>query len=613
MAFSRMKGLNPLIAFWKTMMDAMGTGGQVIIPTDFHNQADAIEDALKNDVTGLVNTNLNFMINAASSVDIWVEADDLNITKKLNKWLQHINEDMSGRKVESGVQPLSRQYFRELWARSSFIAMKNIYDKEIEGFKLPNTMYLYRGGSVWVAADEDTYELGSEKYYLKLGNDETKKKYFTNDAKNQYYVQFPIGTQWSEFYPTPYLVRQGILENMMFGKIMSGKQEKIVNQALPYMLNVLKGSDVLTKDANITYTEAELKQIDENISEFAKRANTGLGSTQLVNNYDTKIEHVIPEYKKIMDENIFIPIERRILHGFGQIEIIQGTSSSRREAILNPKPMVEEIKAGIEGYKQLIKQVLIDVVKKNGDKLKLNNLVVKSSPCTTFIDSNLRDHYRRMYERGVLSKETYVEVCGDSQISYTTEVKGRMGEIERGEEILMYPPVIQNMEQNITDEETEHEKLEKIKPTEDKNGAEDKKQNKADYVASSEEGKIIGQPIDPTVSLGADFDLTDEELAKELVTAPYQSVKDISPKISKHLSPSSKKAFKDIFNHALKHYGDEKTAFRVTWNALKKISSKNKQGKWSRKQIKQSYTRASFEEALNEIKIEIENLKEGDK
>ena len=138
MAFSRMKGLNPLIAFWKTMMDAMGTGGQVIIPTDFHNQADAIEDALKNDVTGLVNTNLNFMINAASSVDIWVEADDLNITKKLNKWLQHINEDMSGRKVESGVQPLSRQYFRELWARSSFIAMKNIYDKEIEGF--------FRGG-----------------------------------------------------------------------------------------------------------------------------------------------------------------------------------------------------------------------------------------------------------------------------------------------------------------------------------------------------------------------------------------------------------------------------------------------------------------------------------
>ena len=59
--------------------------------------------------------------------------------------------------------------------------------------------------------------------------------------------------------------------------------------------------------------------------------------------------------------------------------------------------------------------------------------MVKSSPCTTFIDSNLRDHYRRMYERGVLSKETYVEVCGDSQISYTTEVKGRMGEIERGE------------------------------------------------------------------------------------------------------------------------------------------------------------------------------------
>jgi len=57
-----------------------------------------------------------------------------------------------------------------------------------------------------------------------------------------------------------------------------------------------------------------------------------------------------------INDTIYAPIEKRILAGLGLIDIVTGTSSSRRESLLNPKPFVAEIKQGIEDFKKMCRK-----------------------------------------------------------------------------------------------------------------------------------------------------------------------------------------------------------------------------------------------------------------
>jgi len=57
----------------------------ITIPTEFHSQCSHIKEMLKDDMSGLVSSLLDFQINAAS-VNFSIETDNVELEKKLNKF-----------------------------------------------------------------------------------------------------------------------------------------------------------------------------------------------------------------------------------------------------------------------------------------------------------------------------------------------------------------------------------------------------------------------------------------------------------------------------------------------------------------------------------------------
>jgi len=52
---------------------------------------------------------------------------------------------------------------------------------------------------------------------------------------------------------------------------------------------------------------------------------------------------------------------------------------------------------------------------------------------------------------------------------------------------------------------------------------------------------------------------------------PYLSNDDLPPAVSNHLPPHAQDIFREAFNNAWQQYGgDEATAFRIAWAAVKR-------------------------------------------
>ncbi len=52
---------------------------------------------------------------------------------------------------------------------------------------------------------------------------------------------------------------------------------------------------------------------------------------------------------------------------------------------------------------------------------------------------------------------------------------------------------------------------------------------------------------------------------------PYASNDELPPAVSNHLPPHAQDIFREAFNHAWQqHGGDEATAFRIAWSAVKR-------------------------------------------
>lgn len=60
---------------------------------------------------------------------------------------------------------------------------------------------------------------------------------------------------------------------------------------------------------------------------------------------------------------------------------------------------------------------------------------------------------------------------------------------------------------------------------------------------------------------------------------PYKTNKDLPKSITDNLSQHGQSIFREAFNSALKQYGDEETAFKVAWSAVKHVYEKNENGK----------------------------------
>ena len=441
MDYSKRKALNPLLK-WLWDLLSMFSGSAIAIPSDFKTQVESIRVLLRDDLSGLVNSTLDFAIDSAI-VDYTVETKNTQLTETLNDWLDRINISLKGR-VPVGVNGLAKEYFRERWKGSSLLLLRSKWET-IDGFYLPTTMWFVDGENIIVEDKDDVRMIGSEQYGLLV--DKNKVKPLPSGKDELIFVQKPYSS-WSDLYPVPFLIQRGIYHNLMLLNMVNQKGEKIIAKAIEYLLLMKKGSERLFLEGNIGYDEADLKKVKEDFQTMLANGQSEPGTPTYTTNFDTQMEHFIPDYAKVIKQELYSPIEKRLLQGLGLVEIVEGTSSTRKESILNPKPFIAEVSQGIEDFKQLLIDIMLTIEEKNSTSHRKyfgESIHIHNTPVKNFITDSVKEHLRSMYDRGLVSKQTYSEVAGEN-IYFDVEVERRKKETEKDLDKHMYPPIIQNQE-----------------------------------------------------------------------------------------------------------------------------------------------------------------------
>jgi hypothetical protein len=464
---------------WLNYLMQLVSGQQIAIPGDFKDKVVSIQDLLRNDETGLINSLLDFSISSAC-VNFTVESTNENFSEVLNDWLLDINGSLRG-KVPTGVRSLAKQYYTERWKGSSFIVLRTIWE-EVDGIKLPTKMWFCDGKDIIIDADETVATLGGEKYKLKISDN--KSINLPNSKQELIFIQKPFES-WGADYPVPFLFRRGVYYNAKFLAILNKKGSNVLAKAIEYMLLMKKGNKdlALTNRSEFTYSEEDLKANKDALNKTLEAMRTDNGLPAHFTNFDTEMEELIPDYKKALSGDLYAPIERRILAGLGFMEMIEGIST-RRDAILNPRSFMTEVKNGVGDFKGLLSDVLktiLELNKKTHKKWASTKMIeIRNTPVTDFYTEDSKAYLRGLYDRGVLSKRTLVEVTGEAD--FDAEIERRKA--EKTIEDLMFPPVIQN--QGTVDNPTQPlNKTEKTSP--DKTGPEKKNFNLAKKDKSEKE------------------------------------------------------------------------------------------------------------------------------
>jgi hypothetical protein len=446
------KRLNEALG-WIFDMMSLYAKDEIIIPQDFYTQVYEVKTVLESDTSGIVNTVLDFAINSAT-VDYTIETDNEKFTDLISKWFEGINISLLGR-IPTGIKALSKEYFRERWKNSSLLLLRTQWedvDLKEGTFFLPTKMWFVDGQNV-IIEDENPESriIGTEDYYLRINK---KNKVSVPSNKNEFiFVQKPFDS-WSSIYPIPFIIQRGLYKNLKLYDMLSKKGEKFIAKALDYLLMLKKGTERLALEggADHTYSESDLKKVKDDFKTMMSNSKSEPGTPTYVTNFDTMLEHVTPDYSKVMNENVYAPLEKRLLAGLGLVEIVEGVASTRREGILNPKPFIAEVENGIEDFTSLLRDIATLIKQRNiekhpkyfGEKMQLHYTPIKS-----FISDTLRDHLRSCYDRGIISKQTYAEVVG--QVDFDIEATRRSSEKTKKQDDLFYPPVITNNEQYAND------------------------------------------------------------------------------------------------------------------------------------------------------------------
>lgn len=496
------KGKNQLLQWIGDLM-AFFQVDAISVPKDYRTSVLQVKTLLNDDTSGLVTTILDFAITSAL-VDFKIETDNENLTKVLNEWLGSVNSDLRG-KVPTGLNALAKEYYRERWKGSSQLLLRTFFNTK-NGLKLPTSLFFVDGEDIIVEAQskDGAVRLGEETYGIRL-NDNGKKVGDKNvmaipKEKNEYiFVQRPYES-WSARRTTPYVIKRGLFRNLKFLQLMSSKGEFIVGKALEYMLMIKKGTEAtaLSGRAELVYDDNDLKKVSQDLADLINKKKNEGGAPTYTTNFDTEISEYIPEYQKAINDTIYAPIERRLLAGLGMIDMSKGMASTRKEDMFNPKPFISEVNQAIQDFKAMIYD-LIEVIKEENKSShpKWMNAKIKiyNTPIKEFVDDKLREKLRSVYDRGGLSKRTFVEIV--SQCDYDLEVSRRKEEQKKKEDdkydYTMCPPIVQNVEKDVPPTGTEPIKKEKV-PS-DKKGIE--KKNFKQAMDDEEGSRIIGEPVDP--------------------------------------------------------------------------------------------------------------------
>ena len=598
---------------------------RIVVPTEFHEQTQAVKDMQKDDVSGLVDSLTDFAVDSAS-VDFRIETDNNKFSETLKKWLNEINKGYNG-KIPSGIKPLAKEYFKERWKNSSFPILKVGGWDKINGVNLPSKMYFVDGGSIYAKdkhEDDEALHLINYDYFI---GRETKD---SNKLDKGCIFAKPYG-RWFNKYPTPYLIKRGVYHNWKLIQSLKNKESEILDQIIPYLLMIKKGSAELEIQKDITYSPDELKAVIKEFQDLIDKvksttpSETGNVKAPIrATNFDEEIKHLIPDLECIFKPTLFAVAEKNILTGLGFIDIAEAVSSSRRESILNPKVFIKEVESGVEGFRQILKELMFLIKTKNKNHTKYNNVdfYITASPITSFMTDDFKEKIRQLYDRGLISKQTTVELVGE--VDFRTEIHRRKEETKKGLDLEMYPPLRENVEDKGLD--IPGEEPAKPKDTDDEDISDDKKDKieKENYRVAKYEapakcpecGNTFDMLAETEVSMGAvacpkcGQKVTQKNLIKSkkeanLETAPYNTTKDLPARVKNSLDTDLQGVFMRVFNNAYRQYKNDTRAFRVAWSVIKQIGRKGKDGKWHRKRKrvkgklrKMRLSRAMLEEIL---------------
>jgi len=531
---------------------------KVHVPTEFHEQAKVVKEMIESDSSGLIDSLVDFQVDCAT-VDTRIDTESEKLNEILNdKWLYNLNNEFRSKGVQTGIEGLMKEYLKERWKGASFPVLKITKWKEVDGLKLPVSMIFAKGGSIYAMDSKDNKDLFGYKYFLG-----SKMK---EEIDGEAYLMYKPFTRWFDEYPTPFLIRRGIYKNWKIIDTLKDKQIELVKQVIPYLLLIKKGSENLEITGGKTIGTLELKEVKAKVQELIDKLNTANKETPMrATNWDEKIEHLVPDLKAMFQGELFSTSERNIIAGLGFIDIVEATTSSRRESILNPKPFIKEVDAGIKDFKLILKDLISLIKEKNEDVGDVNHRkynalkwVIVSSPVTEFMTDDFLTLIRSLSDRGRISNELEHEIIG---AVHEVEIRRREREEENEEEITFYPKVITNLEQhdpNLKEElrvpPTKPKRKKKKKTPEEEtkdNLPEDKKEKpeKQDFVQADKDKKIKKGVKN-----------------KEIVEAPY-TLRDY-PDYLKKYPAGARRAWIHAFNSAYPKVGEAR-AFKIGWTALK--------------------------------------------
>jgi cation transport regulator len=565
----------------------------ISVPVEFKEQCIAIDALLSEDRSGLVNSLLDFAI-ASGQVTFSVETSNPQLSEVLNRWLNDINNSLLG-KIPTGVDALSKQYYTERWKGSSLLLLRSIWEKQ-DDFLVPTKMWFVDGKDVLIEDDDTIKELGSQKYKLFLSSDKQIK--LPANTTEKIFVQKPY-ERWGAEYPTPFLIKRGIFYNLQLLHLLATKSENVIGRAIEYLMLMKKGSAELAKlnRPEFTYSQEDFNKIKDNIEELLSKKQSDAGVPAYYTNFDTEMEHLIPDYEKALKSSLYVPIEKRILGGLGFIEVVEGLTSSRKDAILNPRVFAFEVHQAVEDFKSLLVDILKTVIQENKTIHKkyanVDILQIHSTPIKSFMTEEAKTLLRSFYDRGLLSKRTATEVGLD--LDFDAEVERRKQEKTDKLEELMFAPVIQNNGQIGANGQP-------ITP--DKTGPEAKNFNQATICSNCNEP--LEQAIDDKFCANCGH----EAISDVFEEAPYKKTSDLPDSVKQHMTTELQRVYLEVFNSTFKKYGETR-AFKTAWAVIKKLAKKDKDGKWVKKdKINVSSIDKLVEDGtdltvLNQLKMEI--------
>jgi cation transport regulator len=261
--------------------------------------------------------------------------------------------------------------------------------------------------------------------------------------------------------------------------------------------------------------------------------------------YDLNLEHLMPDLTKLFNESVVKPINNDLLCGLGLVEL-QGFSSDRQEAILNPKVLVEEILNGVADAKVLYEEVLDLIIEKNAElhpKQMGQDIRIVPGVVKAFLTDNMRKLIKDHVNTGILSIEDAFEAL-PTGYDFEISKKRRQQESDNGDEDLFFPRVILNQDSN---------NLSDTNPR---------------VPTPNEVPKKKKKPI---------------KAEQEYLEAPYSNNSELPSSVKDALPEHAQTIFRSAWMSAYKDGKSEEVCFKIAWAAVKNAGyKKNKDGKWTK-------------------------------